>query len=347
MNELMQLLTSVTGQLNIIPIPKKFIDFLDGDINSSILLTQLIYWTPKSKNDGWVYKSYDMWKEEIGLSKYKIFKSANKLKDLNIIETKIKKVQGNPTVHYKLNEKVFIESFLNFLKTNNSLILSKETLQTKSQKLNEPIYTENTTENTTEITNINIIAEISKLKDRYNNKNLIDSAIDNFSLLRKSGKMSDNLILEQFRYWDKYPIQTVENSIAIYLKSHHTKGEAYLRGIIRGESKKPIDWYADLKESFNPITVPFNRGKLFDPDNHTYYGFETNRMSDERDFTIQLSDLKHFGINHFGHFSILEYLIATIFFNKKRNSNFELLKELMKLWNKEKVNYEKYRGKYK
>ena len=50
-----------------------------GSKNAAILLEQLIYWTPRSKDpDGWVYKKPDEWEEETGLS-YEEQRSAREL----------------------------------------------------------------------------------------------------------------------------------------------------------------------------------------------------------------------------------------------------------------------------
>ena len=102
------LIESITGNKNLLTVPKEFIR-LTGDIEVALFLSQLIYWTGKAKDpEGWVFKTYEDWKEEIMLTEYKIRKAKNKLEKLGFLETRIKKANGNPTVHYRLKkDKVF------------------------------------------------------------------------------------------------------------------------------------------------------------------------------------------------------------------------------------------------
>ena len=88
-----------------VTIPRSFMR-LTGDIETAAFLSQLIYWSDKGKRqDGWIYKSDKEWKEELFISRYAIRKARKKLKDMGILETRIKRANGSPTVHYKLNGK--------------------------------------------------------------------------------------------------------------------------------------------------------------------------------------------------------------------------------------------------
>ncbi|MGI8542903.1 MAG: hypothetical protein ACR2MD_05415 [Aridibacter sp.] len=142
MLNLTQILASFTGKDSVIPIPRPFLRWL-GDYNQSALLTQIIYWTPRTKNvDGWFFKTYEDWNDELCLSKYQVSKAVKKLKKLGVIDTKIKKANGNPTLHYRLIQEKFEEVFVEFL-----TLQSAETSLTKVKKLNEPL-TETTTKTT-------------------------------------------------------------------------------------------------------------------------------------------------------------------------------------------------------
>lgn len=109
---------SLSGQSRILSIPRIFVDFT-GSLDTALFLSQVIYWSDKGNQEGWFFKTYPDWEAETTLSEYQIRKASNKLKEMKILETTIKKASGNPTVHYKLNIDSFSESFLKFLKKRN------------------------------------------------------------------------------------------------------------------------------------------------------------------------------------------------------------------------------------
>ena len=134
---------ALVGQANILTIPRVFIDYT-GDMNSALLLSQLLYWYDRTANqEHVVYKTYGEWEAELGLTKYQTTRAANILKDKGILETFVKKADGSPTVHYKLNVEAFTGQFvqhIHFGKLRNLTIESKETSLS---------ITETTTETTT------------------------------------------------------------------------------------------------------------------------------------------------------------------------------------------------------
>lgn len=105
-----------------------------GNLNCGVFLSQLIFWCDKGKSpDGYIYKTYKEWMDEICLSEYALRKAANKFKDLGILDIKVRKANGSPTVHYKLNRQAFIDAFLEFLemeskKTKNGTIKKEDSL---------------------------------------------------------------------------------------------------------------------------------------------------------------------------------------------------------------------------
>jgi hypothetical protein len=119
---------NVVGQANILTIPRVFIDFL-GDLETALFLSQVIYWSDRGKQfGGWFYKTYQEWEQELGLNEYKVRKAKTKLENLGILQTKIKKADGNPTVHYKLLAKPFDDWFLQNLKERSCENLRNETI---------------------------------------------------------------------------------------------------------------------------------------------------------------------------------------------------------------------------
>jgi len=83
------------------------------DINAGILLDRLRYWFTPNK-DGrsklrvrreghyWVAKSRKAWTEECGLSERQVDSARQKLEELGLIEVKLFRFNGAPTLHYRL-----------------------------------------------------------------------------------------------------------------------------------------------------------------------------------------------------------------------------------------------------
>lgn len=128
-DKVFSLIKEFTGQKNSIVINVTLIDFT-GSIETALLLSQLIYWSDKTTiPGGWIAKTYDDWEEEIRLNEYLLRRSSKVLKELGFLETDLRKFNGSPTVHYRINPSKFSESFLEFLKNRNlknSRIESKE-----------------------------------------------------------------------------------------------------------------------------------------------------------------------------------------------------------------------------
>lgn len=118
--DVFEFIKSFSGSANILTIPRVFIDFCDGDIESALMLSQLIYWTGRgSIDDGWIFKSHLDWEAEIGLSRYKSTKAKNLLEKKGVIETSLRKYSGAPTLHYRIKQEAFLQSIAKFL--NNRL----------------------------------------------------------------------------------------------------------------------------------------------------------------------------------------------------------------------------------
>ena len=113
-NEFRALIGNFTGGDNFLVIPRILVKFT-GDIDSAILLNQIIYWSDKG-DDGTFYKTYKEWEDEICLSEYKVRKCVLKFKEMGFLETTIKKANGNPTVFYTFKWDNFKNGFLNFLR---------------------------------------------------------------------------------------------------------------------------------------------------------------------------------------------------------------------------------------
>ncbi len=74
------------GYDDLLTVPRAFIE-LTGDTDSALLLSQLLYWTERAASpQGWVYKSRDDWRLELGLNRYRLDRARRRLRDLGVLE---------------------------------------------------------------------------------------------------------------------------------------------------------------------------------------------------------------------------------------------------------------------
>jgi hypothetical protein len=99
----MDLLNDMMGQSRTLTIPRSLIT-LTGDINTALLLSQVIYWSHLNRaKDGWFYKSYEEWEVEISLSKHEVARSADRLTAAGVISFEKRRVNGAPTLFYQFS----------------------------------------------------------------------------------------------------------------------------------------------------------------------------------------------------------------------------------------------------
>ncbi|HZH92195.1 MAG TPA: hypothetical protein VEX70_16480 [Pyrinomonadaceae bacterium] len=143
-SDIFTLIKSLTGQNNVLTIPVEFIHYT-GSIDAALFLSQLLYWTDKGRRaDGFIYKTYKEWENEICLSEYEVKKARKNLEAKGILETKVMRANGNPTVHYFLDSEKFSESFLEFLKNrkasnprNDSIESAESLTETTAETITE------------------------------------------------------------------------------------------------------------------------------------------------------------------------------------------------------------------
>jgi len=134
---------------------------LGGDLAATLLLQQIIFWTKASKREGdWIYKTTEDFREETTLSYYQQKRAREKLKRMGLIEIKIKKANGHPVVHYRVDLCAFEEMLKNSPKSDSEetqISILEKLKYGNSRNSNMDIretlisITENTTENTTDI----------------------------------------------------------------------------------------------------------------------------------------------------------------------------------------------------
>ena len=81
---------------------------------------------------------------------------------------------------------------------------------------------------------------ISSLRERYSDHDLIDKVFKAIASTRKSNKVSESVLLAQLQKWERYPVEQVESAMRVYLQKNYAgqgKNEAYLMGIIRNQKE--------------------------------------------------------------------------------------------------------------
>jgi hypothetical protein len=110
-SELMAIISGLVGHNNVIVIPTAFIE-ATGDKDSAQLLAQCLFWQGKLKNGReWFWKTDVDWQTELYMSRHELTKAKNKLKSLGILNTMVKKANGDPTCHYQVPADALINWF--------------------------------------------------------------------------------------------------------------------------------------------------------------------------------------------------------------------------------------------
>lgn len=87
-----------------------------GDVDAGRMLHRLAMWWGKTRNpDGWVYKSYEDWWAECRIKEHKLPRTKGYLERVGV-EIVVKKAEGNPTRHYRLDVKQFFQLLARALK---------------------------------------------------------------------------------------------------------------------------------------------------------------------------------------------------------------------------------------
>ena len=163
MNErdnIINLIKGISGQSNVLTIPRIFIAILDGNIKSALFLSQCVYWADKMGRP--FYKTYEEWHEEIGLTRSEL-DSARK-DCMGLVIATPHRADNKVILHYRVDWDALSQAVINKLASRNAENMQSQTaenlqsrgaenLQSGVQKTCSPL-TETTTENTTEIKNI-------------------------------------------------------------------------------------------------------------------------------------------------------------------------------------------------
>ncbi|PGC57598.1 hypothetical protein [Bacillus wiedmannii] len=201
-NTIRTIISQISGQENIVVVPKLFIK-LTGDLTTAVLLNQIVFYSDKSKRtDGYFYKSHKEWQEEICLTKRQVSYSTAKLKEMGLVDTKLMKANGAPTLHYKLD----YDKLVDWIVTNCNNGKSQN-VTIDSNNLSQSL-TENTTENTTkkkpscqkfstsDLENAKLLFELMLLNNPSAKEPNLEKWANDFRLMREKDNRTD----EQIKY---------------------------------------------------------------------------------------------------------------------------------------------------
>ena len=106
--EFFEIVKQLGGSGFLLTTPRIFIQ-ITGDMESAHLLSQCLYWSDRSAlADGWFWKTSQDWSEELALSDYRVRKAIGRLRELGILTTDLRKVNGAPTLHFHIEEEVLV-----------------------------------------------------------------------------------------------------------------------------------------------------------------------------------------------------------------------------------------------
>ena len=227
------IISSFSGQERHFSIPRVYVELV-SDFNTAILLNQIVFWSDKSKRkDGYFYKSYVEWEEETTLTEYQIRRSSKVLKDMGIVETVLKKANGSPTLHYKVNMDKLSESILKKLKNRNLRNLSNHTEETE-----ETITVDDAVDDTVDdrsINKIRLTAERiydSYIKNRKTEKNKTIKRIQ--TLIKRHGEEKITRAVE------RYKLETAETEVKYIKMSSGFFVEDYIGRLLEDDYEPPI-----------------------------------------------------------------------------------------------------------
>lgn len=175
-----------------IDVKRIYID-IAGDLIAGILLSQIIYWNlpnqegrtklrVKKHGKLWLAKGRSDWWEECRITDRQFDRAIKILEEKFLVEKKVFKFNGNPTLHIRLNYNVLMQCLSDFTESVKTKECDKHWLLHKTLKPNHTLcnndidesvisITENTTENTNRDMILNQVIVKSSQKEE-NNQNL-------------------------------------------------------------------------------------------------------------------------------------------------------------------------------
>jgi len=103
---------------DMIVIRKSMVDICDGDLSAAMMISQLLYWHDKYKDqERWMKISREEWFDQCRLSPWKIREANKSLKKSGFMEIKIKRFNKLTCSHYRINFENLKNALLQYIKS--------------------------------------------------------------------------------------------------------------------------------------------------------------------------------------------------------------------------------------
>lgn len=138
--QVVSLIRAISGQANVLTIPRMYVD-LTKSHRAALLLSQCVYWSTRGhRGDGWFYKSFREWRDELGLPRHATETAVRTLKKLGYLETEIGTASGpSPTTWYRVNiDKLAADLTNSNWAETDQLIRRKTTISSYSSETTTP-----------------------------------------------------------------------------------------------------------------------------------------------------------------------------------------------------------------
>ena len=361
------IIQELIGQNSTLGVHKIFIR-ATGDIRAALLLSQLWYWTPRTKNtEKWIYKSMREFQEELCLNEYAIKKAKEILLNLNIIETDIRRANGSPTTHYKVKS----ENLMELLKSPNGFGEGRQVDLVKVAKSLTKTTTKTNNSLSTSVDKVasDLLVDSFLLPDgveKYKEGEELNKYWKSVGLKRghrslqskflTSGKFGGSerktlpvwapitsairmVGMKQLRkavrnykvYQDEADEYTPGANLSLGEFCFNTTYAKFIDSVPLNEIKSTNPWDM-IRNRFSPLTSVYVA--IFDPKTQRYYGFQTDKINSK----IRWEDIETLVANKgkfdFDSFMELEWMIAGMLWRRSKGNQDELkiCQKYMKIW---------------
>lgn len=222
--DIVALIKSISGQANILTIPRLYLDLLNNNHRAALFLSQCVYWSDRSRDpDGWFWKSDAEWQDEIGLPRGGL--NTAKKATRKYIDTRIRKVGGTPKSHYRVKLDVLVSDISDLLVSGKSDSLVSN--ESDSLENGDSSITKTTTSKTT-----------SKIKRGATKKTVVAHPLVN--------SVEVQLVRDILK---RYPAQETFEKVVEAVKSAKAKGldepkirELYVEWLTVSSNKYSLVW---------------------------------------------------------------------------------------------------------
>lgn len=105
-----EVIRAMSGQDSMLVTPKAYMAPCKGDANKALVLASLVFWSGTKPKGEWFYKTTAELGAELEMSSRKVRTCIDSLIEIldGALEKKIKKANGAPTTHYRINQEKLI-----------------------------------------------------------------------------------------------------------------------------------------------------------------------------------------------------------------------------------------------